>query len=179
MQSPADFSPAGDPTTARNLFLMRHGPAEDSIVSTDANRALTPWGEELVRDAARVLGRRGCRPSVILSSPYRRARETAEALLEILLPPSGVRIVDRLASGASPETILHVALDALAAGDALLVGHNPEMDGAVRRLAAGHESDLGPMRPGSVAWFACPPPDFRSARLEGFWTAEDLQAEGA
>jgi phosphohistidine phosphatase len=64
------------------IYLLRHGIAENS--SPDSERALTAEGREKLR---RVLGRArsaDVAPTLILSSPYRRAMETAEIVVELL-----------------------------------------------------------------------------------------------
>jgi phosphohistidine phosphatase len=64
------------------IYLLRHGIAENS--TPDSERALTAEGREKLR---RVLARAraaGVVPSLILSSPYRRALETAEIAGEVL-----------------------------------------------------------------------------------------------
>jgi len=67
------------------IYILRHGIAEEGRPGhPDAGRALTDEGREKVR---RVLSRArgaGCAPSLILSSPYRRALETAETAAEVL-----------------------------------------------------------------------------------------------
>jgi phosphohistidine phosphatase len=55
------------------IYVLRHGIAEDT--RPDADRALTPEGREKLK---RVLGRSGASPGAILSSPLRRAVESAE-----------------------------------------------------------------------------------------------------
>jgi phosphohistidine phosphatase len=64
------------------IYLLRHGIAEDS--TPDSERALTPEGREKLR---RVLARAhsaGVAPSLIFSSTYRRAIETADLAAEVL-----------------------------------------------------------------------------------------------
>lgn len=61
------------------IYLLRHGIAEDG--SPDSARALTGEGKEKVR---RVLKQSGAKPSLIVSSPYRRAIETAEIAADVL-----------------------------------------------------------------------------------------------
>jgi phosphohistidine phosphatase len=58
------------------IYILRHGIAENT--QPDAERALTAEGREKLK---RVLQRVRAEPGVILSSPLRRAVETAEALL--------------------------------------------------------------------------------------------------
>jgi phosphohistidine phosphatase len=61
------------------IYLLRHGIAEDG--HPDAGRALTAEGKEKLR---KVMKRSGAKVSLILSSPYRRALETAAIAAEVL-----------------------------------------------------------------------------------------------
>jgi phosphohistidine phosphatase len=61
------------------IYLLRHGIAEDGY--PDSARALTAEGKEKLR---RVLKRAAVKPSLILTSPLRRAVETAEIAAEVL-----------------------------------------------------------------------------------------------
>lgn len=67
------------------LYLLRHGIAEDqSPTHEDADRALTKEGIARLRDVLTTAGKAGVAPSLILTSPYLRARQTAELAREIL-----------------------------------------------------------------------------------------------
>jgi len=60
------------------LYILRHGIAEDARPGLrDADRALTPEGEKRLRAVLKQAREAGVEPSRILSSPYRRALETA------------------------------------------------------------------------------------------------------
>jgi broad specificity phosphatase PhoE len=61
------------------LVLIRHGESEgnrDRCFTRTPDVPMTPVGHEQVRAAAEWVARR-CRPSAIVTSPFRRARETA------------------------------------------------------------------------------------------------------
>ncbi|MFN8688199.1 MAG: phosphohistidine phosphatase SixA [Acidobacteriota bacterium] len=61
------------------LYLMRHGIAEETAVGgRDAERALTAEGRKRLKEVLRTAAKAGVAPGLILTSPYRRARETAE-----------------------------------------------------------------------------------------------------
>jgi phosphohistidine phosphatase len=74
-------SPPPDVKWLVQIYLLRHGIAENT--TPDSERALTPEGREKLR---RVLARARAADvalSLILSSPYRRAIETAEIAAEV------------------------------------------------------------------------------------------------
>lgn len=111
------------------LWLLRHADAADG--HPDEARPLTPRGFEQARLAGLALARLGVRPELCLSSPKRRAAETARTACE----PLGVevRLEAALAACAyDPEQ--------LAAGlhDVILVGHNPAISAAVQALTGAH-----------------------------------------
>jgi phosphohistidine phosphatase len=67
------------------IYLMRHGIAEDPVGGMrDADRALTSEGKKKLREVLQLAKRAGVKPSLLLSSPYRRARETAAIVADVL-----------------------------------------------------------------------------------------------
>lgn len=67
------------------IYLLRHGIAEDPRPGTkDADRALTAEGKKRLREVLLVARGAGLKPELILTSPYRRARETAEVAANVL-----------------------------------------------------------------------------------------------
>jgi phosphohistidine phosphatase len=117
------------------LYVMRHGPADDhSPTGRDFDRALTPPGREIVTRVARALqSALGGGPLRVLSSPLRRARETAEVVASVLASIPMVEIHDDLAADAEVPLGLVGALRE-AGSDALLVGHQPVVEELVRVL---------------------------------------------
>lgn len=85
------------------IYLLRHGIAEESRVGLrDFDRALTPEGGEKLR---RVLDRAraaGASPAAILSSPFRRALQTAQLAAEVLHYPGKILQTRALTPEASP-----------------------------------------------------------------------------
>src|SRR5437660_747156 len=85
------------------LYLLRHADAEPSAESDEARR-LTEKGREQARKVARFLEAHELHLSLVLSSPVRRAHETAQLVVdqmraELLLAPW-------LACGMRPETAI-------------------------------------------------------------------------
>lgn len=68
----------------RELWLMRHGHAAADALGGDAARPLTAKGEGVVEGAGRALAAVGVRPDELWHSPFLRARQTAERIVEAL-----------------------------------------------------------------------------------------------
>ncbi len=123
------------------VFLVRHAEAQGG--GLDADRPLTAAGRNAFSG---LLGMLGPKLAVnrVLSSPFRRARETADILAHATGAPA--KPVDELASGhASGRELLALARESGAG--AALVGHNPEVAEALA-IAAGKPVAVPP---GTVA----------------------------
>jgi phosphohistidine phosphatase len=107
------------------LWFLRHAEAAEG--SPDAERPLTERGRRDATAAGSALAVVGAPLEVCLTSPKRRAVETARLACEAL----GVEVVVEPALGGGPFDPKEVA-----AGleDALLVGHDPDFSLAVHRL---------------------------------------------
>ena len=67
------------------VYLLRHGIAEESRAGLrDADRALVPEGRKKLKEVLRLARSADTAISLVLTSPYRRARETAEMVSEFL-----------------------------------------------------------------------------------------------
>jgi phosphohistidine phosphatase len=98
------------------LWLLRHAEAADGI--PDDERPLTERGVRQARAAGLALARLGEQIDICLSSPMRRAVQTAELACE----PLGVEV--RIEPGLSGEPFdVHEITAGL--GNVLLVGHDP------------------------------------------------------
>ncbi len=113
------------------LCLMRHGIAidrEDPACPPDPERHLTEKGMERTRAAARGLRALGVQPSLVLSSPYLRAMQTAEITCVILeIPVNGIRETEALLPGASPRMLIE-ELAKSKADETICFGHAPNFD---------------------------------------------------
>ena len=108
-----------------NLYFLRHGDAEHSA-STDFERKLTEKGENQVRKIARLLEQNKEFPDVILSSPYRRAKETADILSAALNIKDKLFIEDKLSCGCVRKSIEELIRLHSNANSYLFVGHAPD-----------------------------------------------------
>jgi phosphohistidine phosphatase len=123
------------------LYLIRHAEAETrSRSGHDHDRALTPKGHEQARRVADALALWEAQPTLVLTSPWLRARETAAHLQS----SGNVVAVDALASGNITGTLSAIA-DAAAshAADTLaVVGHEPWMSQLGSLALTGNDSRL-------------------------------------
>jgi phosphohistidine phosphatase len=137
------------------VYLFRHGIAIDREAPDcppDFDRYLTDKGKTRTRAAAAGLRVLGAIPQAILSSPYVRARETAEIAAEELgLDAKDVGLTESLVPEAGPQRVLR---EVLTRDDeaVLCAGHAPNLD-LVLAEAVGHE--LAPFTDLKKAGAAC------------------------
>ena len=85
------------------IYLLRHGIAEDPKPGRpDAERPLTAEGRDKLRRVLKRARTADLDPSLILSSPYRRALETAAVAAEVLAYKGEIGRTRTLVPEASP-----------------------------------------------------------------------------
>lgn len=109
-----------------DLYLMRHGIAEDGKPGQpDEERALTEEGIERLKAILQRAREANVRPELILSSPYKRAMQTAEIAKKVLRVADEVVVSDAFVPEASPQS----AWDELRLfrdyDSVLITSHNP------------------------------------------------------
>lgn len=125
------------------LVLMRHGEAEPLRV-TDSERALTDRGHEQAKATAGWLSSVAGPSCMLACSTYRRARETANAVLTGL-PHADMKVIEHV----TPEDGLRRALIALEGvvpecDMLILVSHMPLVAGLAGWLEHGAEREGRP-----------------------------------
>ncbi len=122
---------------------MRHGDAEDrSKTGRDRDRALTAEGLRMVTEVGRGLA--SLEPGIVAiwTSPYRRARQTAQAAAHALELRGHVHETDALTPDSDPREVL----DGLGAsgldGPVLLVGHQPHLGALLGLLVTGGPAEI-------------------------------------
>jgi phosphohistidine phosphatase len=116
--------------------ILRHAKADHPVLMADVDRPLSDRGHDDAAAAGRWLERRGYRPSLVLCSPARRARQT---WLGLAVPCDSVRYDGRLYGAGALELLDVVAEVEDEVGVLLLVGHNPGLGD----LSALLDPDLG------------------------------------
>jgi phosphohistidine phosphatase len=107
------------------IYILRHGNAEDHNAAGDAQRAHTEEGRRKLR---RVLDRGSkakVAPSLILSSPYVRARQTAEMAALILRCGRKIVETEALLPEGSPEELWEEIRARRQESGILIAGHEP------------------------------------------------------
>ena len=121
------------------IILFRHGPAgkrDPERWSDDAARPLTTRGRERTRLAARGLGALLARDPMILTSSFKRAKQTADILADELLAPKA-DVESALEPGGSQRGLLERLATLETDQCAVLVGHEPDLGALAGKLVTG------------------------------------------
>jgi len=120
-----------------DLYIFRHGHAEDGKPgSADADRKLTDEGKRKVADVAKAARRAGAEPSLIVSSPYKRAVETAEIAVEEFGYKRDIVQTPVLVPHGSPEKVWSELREYREEPAILITGHEPLLSHLVSYLLA-------------------------------------------
>jgi phosphohistidine phosphatase len=108
------------------IYILRHGVAEEPQAGQpDSERALTSDGRKKLRNVLRAAASAGVAPSLILTSPYKRALQTAQLAAEILDYKGDLVRTDALEPGSSPKTVWDQIRVHKDEPRILLAGHEP------------------------------------------------------
>lgn len=132
-----------------DIVLWRHAEAESG--EPDHGRKLTAKGEKQARRVAEWLHNRLPDTAKILSSPAKRAQQTAHALAEV--SHRKLKTIEALDSSATADGVLEAIGWTAGKGTLVVVGHQPTLGRIASRLLAGKESDW-PIRKGGVIWIS-------------------------
>jgi phosphohistidine phosphatase len=117
------------------IYLLRHAAAENAPPGTkDSDRALTPEGREKLKRVLKRAKNAGVELGIILSSPYRRALETAEMAAEVLGYRRKVVQTAALVPNASPHDVWQEIRSRADESSILLASHEPLMSATVALL---------------------------------------------
>ena len=123
------------------LYFLRHGIAvvrDDLDAGKDAERPLTPKGRRQLRLTAGAMKKLGLRFDLILSSPYLRAKQTAEIVARALKLNRRLELPDALAPDGSPKDLIReLNASEPVPEKVLLVGHEPYLSRLISWLTTG------------------------------------------
>jgi phosphohistidine phosphatase len=126
-----------------DLILWRHADAEEG--ERDLERKLTGKGRKQAARVAQWLQQRLPSKYMVICSPARRARQTADAL------ETRYKISDRLAPGAQVADLVEAAGWPKREGVVILVGHQPDIGRAAAALVSGKAADWS-VKKGGLWW---------------------------
>lgn len=117
------------------LYILRHAKSSwDNPLLADFERPLNARGLDSAPLMGEIINKNNFQPDWILSSPAKRAKQTA-----ILVKNSGkieteIQYDERIYE-ASPQTLLQIISEVKTDADSImLVGHNPGLEGLIRVL---------------------------------------------
>lgn len=105
------------------LYLLRHADA-DTPAPSDDERALSEKGRLQAQKVGRFCEANDLKPDLVLSSPLKRAHETAKIVSTTVR--SELIVVPWLASGMSPHTAFEELRAYRNQGSVMIVGHEPD-----------------------------------------------------
>jgi phosphohistidine phosphatase len=124
------------------LYFLRHGDAEEGRPDLpDMERRLTPEGKEELAVVARGMKQLGVKVDRILTSPARRAQETA-AIAAAALGGKQLLLEDARLSPGCGFASLRSLLAEHPADRVMLVGHEPDFSSLIATLTGAGQVDM-------------------------------------
>jgi phosphohistidine phosphatase len=107
------------------IYILRHGIAEEAARGgSDGARALTAEGKQKLRTVLERARDAGVRPSIILTSPLKRALETAEMAAAVLDVKRELVTTNALSPLSTPQRVWN-EIRAQRTDRVLIAGHEP------------------------------------------------------
>jgi phosphohistidine phosphatase len=131
----------------KHLHLLRHAKSSGKGDPTleDHDRPLAGRGRRACERVAEHMRREGIRPTLVLCSSARRARETLDGIRPALADDVATQVERALYTGDEARLLARLRRVPAGVSEIMLVGHNP----ALQRLAedlAGSGDDLARLR---------------------------------
>lgn len=125
----------------KRLLIFRH--AKSSWTDPNLSDFERPLNERGLRTApfmGKLIVERGLSPAAIISSPAKRARQTAELVVNEIGVETNLSFDDRIYE-ASPNALRIVVSETISdLTSVMIVGHNPGIEGFIRHLTGKIES---------------------------------------
>lgn len=119
------------------IYLLRHAIAENARPGLkDAERAVTEEGRQKLKRVLERARGAGVKPDVILSSPYRRALETAEIAADSLKYDGKIVQTSALVPDGNPRHAWEEIRSRKSESAILLASHEPLMSSLLAHLLA-------------------------------------------
>ena len=125
------------------LYLVRHGEAvslEETASKNDADRNLTIEGKEKLYQFSRTFKSIGIQSDLIITSPYKRAYETASIFLEAMEVTPKLEECEFLKPGEEVDALINHLHKRKDLNSILIVGHEPYLGNLASTLISGKSS---------------------------------------
>lgn len=136
------------------LYILRHTNAAERDAEKypdDSERPLTKVGAKRMAKIAKALDKMDLQVDAILSSPFHRARQTAEIVRkELHLKKSKLILTERLLPTANADALIAEIKEKYSSENLLLVGHEPDLSALISLLFSGETSLPITMKKGGI-----------------------------
>jgi phosphohistidine phosphatase len=162
-----------------NLYMLRHGIAVDKPKwkGSDSDRPLTKEGIRKMKKGAKGIRRLGVHFDWILTSPFRRAYDTAKIVAKELKLKKRLKITQMLATDGDPKALVrHLGRHFRSWESVLIVGHEPYLGRLAGVLVTGREGSGLEHDKGGISKLTTDSLAYdQSAHLEWFLSAKILK----
>jgi phosphohistidine phosphatase len=118
------------------IYLLQHALAYSA--EEDQERSLNPEGVEQAKASARGIKKLGLSFDLIMTSPKRRAQQTAALIAEaVRYPYSDIQSTDAVLPNQSPAEVLEILQKESTDSHILVVSHLPYLEKLARELMQG------------------------------------------
>ncbi|HJU79345.1 MAG TPA: phosphohistidine phosphatase SixA [Nitrososphaeraceae archaeon] len=124
------------------LFALRHGEAGQRSSSSDRTRPLTSAGKAEVIEIAKALKAIGLKFDLVVTSPLKRAYDTAMIVSDVFNIGSKVQVWNELAPEGKKTDVYHKISQLREEFSVLIVGHQPLLGEMVNDII--HKSKSSP-----------------------------------
>ena len=132
------------PVSSKTLFVLRHGIAVvrgDASYPLDSDRPLTTRGVKRLRRIAKGMRQMKVAYDLLLTSPYRRALETAFIVAREYGTGELIQTSQALRAEVLPEEVIRSVQEKYSpCRRLLLVGHEPQLSALISTLTSGNAS---------------------------------------
>ena len=132
-----------------HIYFLRHGDASSHSQYSDSDRPLTDLGIRQAMLVGTLLQRMNAVMDTAISSPLKRAQETASIVLSTI-DKKLITFNNLLINGSDPQQLFH-HLDELRESSILLIGHEPYLSEIISLLIGGKKNVEIEMRKCSLA----------------------------
>lgn len=139
------------------IYLIRHSNAVEPGTpgyEDDSQRPLTEKGRDKMKDIAYALKALEIQPDRIISSPYVRARETAEIVAKVLKYKQDLSFSDTLVPEGEADQIIGEINEKYNVDELVIVGHEPCLSGLIGTLVAGNPDLAIDLKKGGICCLA-------------------------